>query len=261
MGAQMRERGTITMRRTTVTNYREDPLYPRIVRATAKLLSHGRVVAPVDVLVAMGVLAPDRLEDWRRGRVPYLERVIDCNLERLSRLLRILRFHAHDLNLVPSWTAYVRWGKGPQQRLRFSKSGERPLEEAYSTHFLRPEKKVLPEFPGEEFAVETSSSRGSHALRGSHASRGSHALRGSHASHPAKSAQEFVGAGLARPGSRAARSRSSTPTFAINTRGASHRRCASHRPGRASPAPTNACNATVNPELPDEPKKSRFENE
>jgi hypothetical protein len=36
--------------------------------------------------------------------VAYLEHVINCNLSRLSRLLRILRFHAHDLNLKPSLT-------------------------------------------------------------------------------------------------------------------------------------------------------------
>jgi hypothetical protein len=34
------------------------------------------------------------------GRVPYLEKVIKCNLTSLARLLRILRLHAHDLNLV-----------------------------------------------------------------------------------------------------------------------------------------------------------------
>jgi hypothetical protein len=44
------------------------------------------------VLVAMGLLTSERLEDWRFGRVPFLERVINCNLRRLSRLLRILRF-------------------------------------------------------------------------------------------------------------------------------------------------------------------------
>ena len=78
-----------------VDTYRDDPLYPRIVRAVAKQLARGKVVAPVDVLVNMGMLKSERVEDWRRGRVPYLERVIVCNLTRLSRLLRILRFHAH----------------------------------------------------------------------------------------------------------------------------------------------------------------------
>jgi hypothetical protein len=88
----------------------------------------------------MGLLDPAKLKDWRFGRVPYLEKVIQGNLTRLSRLLRILRFHAHDLKLVPSTTAYMRWGKGPKQRLRFTKTGDAKLEEAYSRHFVWPGK-------------------------------------------------------------------------------------------------------------------------
>jgi hypothetical protein len=124
----------------TVETYRGDPMYPKIVRAVESILKGGKVVAPVDVLVEMGLLDRRHLEDWRRGRVSYLERVIDCDLTRLSRLLRILRFHTHDLNLTPSWTAYMRWGKGPKQRLRFTKSGEQKLEELYATHFVWPGK-------------------------------------------------------------------------------------------------------------------------
>jgi len=124
----------------TVGTYREDPLYPRVVRAVESILKHGKVVAPVEVLIEMGLLTREHLEDWRRGRVPYLERVIDCNLTRLSRLLRILRFHAHDLKLTPSRTAYMRWGKGPKERLRFTKTGESKLEEVYATHLVWPGK-------------------------------------------------------------------------------------------------------------------------
>jgi hypothetical protein len=120
-----------------VANFRADPLLPRIERAVASILLKGKVVAPVDVLVEMQLLSPDRLEDWHRGRVPYLERVISCNLSRLSRLLRILRFHAHDLNLKPSHTVYCRHGKGPKQVLRFTKTGDANLEAAYALHFVR----------------------------------------------------------------------------------------------------------------------------
>ncbi len=70
--------------------------------------------------------------------MPYLERIIDCNLARLTRLLRILRFHAHDLNLVPSVTVYVRSGRGARDRLRFTKSGDAKFEEAYARHFVWP---------------------------------------------------------------------------------------------------------------------------
>ena len=124
----------------SVDSYRDDSLYPRIVRAVEPILARGKVVAPVDVLIGMGLLDPARLEDWRFGRVPYLETVINCNLTRLSRLLRILRFHAHDLKLVPSSTVYQRWGKGPKQPLRFTKSRDAKLEKAYATHFVWPGK-------------------------------------------------------------------------------------------------------------------------
>ena len=123
-----------------VAAFRQDPLYPKVARAVNGILEGGNVVTPVDVLVGMALLTREHLEDWRRGRVPFLERVINCNLMRLGRLLRILRFHAHDLNLKPSWTAYMRWGKGPKQRLRFTKTGDPKLEEAYATHFVWPGK-------------------------------------------------------------------------------------------------------------------------
>ena len=128
---------------TTLATYRDDPLYPRIERAVTRILAKGKAVAPVAVLVDMGLLAPEKLEDWRRGRVRYLEAVINCNLTRLSRILRILGFHAHDLKLVPSVTAYMRWGKGPTPRLRFTLTGEPNLEEAYARHFVWPGKGPL----------------------------------------------------------------------------------------------------------------------
>jgi hypothetical protein len=124
----------------TVATYREDTLYPRTRRIVAAILQDGKVVAPVDVLVRMDLLAPEHLDDWRRGRVPYLEQVIRCNLTKLARFLRILRFHAHDLNLVPSAFNYVRRGGGSKQQLRFTKTGDPNLEEAYSRHYLWPGK-------------------------------------------------------------------------------------------------------------------------
>lgn len=127
--------------RVGIHSYRDDPLYPRIVRAVGVLLARHASVAPVDVMVEMGMLDAKQLEEWRFGRIPYLERAIKGSLPRLSRLLRVLRFHAHDLNLVPSVTVYTRYGKGPKQHLRFTKTGDKKLEEGYSRHFVRPARK------------------------------------------------------------------------------------------------------------------------
>ena len=128
------------MRPVTHATFRSDPLFPRIEHVVGTILEKGKVVTPIDVLVGMQLLKPENLEQWRRGRVPYLERLITCNLTRLSRLLRILRFHVHDLKLVPSTTVYLRHGRGPKRLLRFTKTDDAKLEKAYATHFVWPEK-------------------------------------------------------------------------------------------------------------------------
>jgi hypothetical protein len=109
-------------------------------RAVEIILEKDKVVRPIDVLIGMQLLSRDDLEEWRCGRIPYLEKVIDCNLTRLSRLLRILQYHVQDLNHVPSATAYIRHGSGPKRQLRFTKTGDAKLERAYSTHFIWPGK-------------------------------------------------------------------------------------------------------------------------
>jgi hypothetical protein len=80
-------------------------------RAVEIILEKDKVVRPIDALVGTELLSRDDLEEWHCGRIPYLEKVINCNLTRLSRLSRILQFHVHDLNLVPSATAYIRHGR------------------------------------------------------------------------------------------------------------------------------------------------------
>jgi hypothetical protein len=80
------------------------------------------------------------LENWRFGRIPYLARVIRYNLTQLSRLLRILGFHCHELNLTASQTAYVKWGQGRRTPLRFTKTGDAALERMYARHFVWPGK-------------------------------------------------------------------------------------------------------------------------
>jgi hypothetical protein len=126
--------------RVSVNSYRNDPMCSSIARAVAAILAGDKVVSPVDVIVRMGWLSTDDLEAWRFGRVPYLERMIRCNLTRLSRFLRILGFHCHELNLTASQTAYVKWGKGRRTPLRFTKTGDAALERVYARHFVWPGK-------------------------------------------------------------------------------------------------------------------------
>jgi len=63
------------MKHITVNTYRKDKYYPRVVRAVGKLLARSDVVAPTDILIEMGNLSKKNYEAWRKGQVPYLERV------------------------------------------------------------------------------------------------------------------------------------------------------------------------------------------
>ena len=118
----------------TIDSYKKDKYYPRVVRAVAKILARSDVVAPVDVLIEMGNLSKKNLEAWRAGQVPYLERVFEGNLSKANRILRIIGFHVHDLNMVPSHATY-RATSGRHAALRFSKSGAKAIEAAYSRHY------------------------------------------------------------------------------------------------------------------------------
>ncbi len=129
------------MKRMTLESYKKDKYYPRIVRVVTAILKKEDVVTPIDVFVGMGLLAKEDVEAWRMGRVPYLEKVIRCNLEKAGRILRILRMHVHDLDMKPSQTVYRKWGKGRKIMLRFSKYGVPAIEEAYARHFLCPRRK------------------------------------------------------------------------------------------------------------------------
>lgn len=128
------------MKKLTHENFRDDILFSRVEKAFAKILSKGTILEPIEIFVEMGLLTSQKVSDWRFGRVSSLERVVGCNLSKASRILRILRYYAHDLNMRPSHTVYMKWGKGRKIRLQFSKTGNQKLEQCWSTKFLVPGK-------------------------------------------------------------------------------------------------------------------------
>ncbi len=100
--------------------------------------------APVDVLMDIGILQKDKYEDWRFGRIPYLERVCMVNLRKLSTVRHQMRVYAQKAGLKPSLCYYKQWGTKklggqggkPVIPLRFSKSGNPDVERWYATHFV-----------------------------------------------------------------------------------------------------------------------------
>ena len=107
-------------------------------RASAdRLLQEKGYISAVEVLLAMGRLSKENYERWRFRQVPHLDKVLPGSLNEHAFFCRELRAYARDkLKLKPSRTAYVSWGKGRRQPLRFSKFGEPHLEELFSTHYV-----------------------------------------------------------------------------------------------------------------------------
>ena len=98
----------------------------------------------VDVLMDLGYLKKEHYENWRHGRVPYLERVCTVNLSKLSTIRHEMRVYARKAGLKPSFCYYKQWavkkkggqGHRPVIPLRFSKYGKEDIEKQYATHFV-----------------------------------------------------------------------------------------------------------------------------
>ena len=112
-------------------------LKQKVYSVASSILKERIYIAPVDMLMGIGVLSVKDYESWRFGRVPYLEKVCKTNLSKLSFIMKELSTYARQNHLKPSWTAYHQSGvKGRKIPLRFTKSCNSSIEEAYATHYV-----------------------------------------------------------------------------------------------------------------------------
>jgi hypothetical protein len=124
------------MKKITASNYKKDKYYKKVAKAISQILAKNNYVSPIDVFIELGYLSKENYENWRFGRINYLEKAIECNLSKANRILRILNIHSKNMGLKPSFTGYKKYGKGMKILLRFSKYGDPNLETAYSTHYV-----------------------------------------------------------------------------------------------------------------------------
>lgn len=116
----------------------ERNLSERVARAAEAALAERRYVSAVDVLIGLGWLAPTAVDAWRQGRLSDLERVTQANLHKISAAMAAFRQWARSEGLVPSETAYVARTRD-RRPLRFSRSGDPAIEQAYRTHWVAPQ--------------------------------------------------------------------------------------------------------------------------
>lgn len=121
---------------------KESELIGKIHSAVYHQCQQRGYAAPADVLVDIGVLPKQKYEDWRFGKVRYLEAACTCNLKKISFIMKQIRHYAKKVGLKPSFCYYRRWGVKKKHGhksvilLRFSKSGNPEIEKAYATHYV-----------------------------------------------------------------------------------------------------------------------------
>ena len=109
-----------------------------VIQAAESTLYHKHYVSPVDILMGIGYLQPVHLQEWRKGKIPYLESMVQASLGKISFAMKCFRDWAHQKGLKPSQTVYLSRTRGSKKELRFSKSGNPMIEEAYLTHYVSP---------------------------------------------------------------------------------------------------------------------------
>lgn len=105
-------------------------------RAAGVVLERNGFISYPELFKEMRILSDSDFLKWRKGEIPFLEKVLNCNLSKLTRISKIVRKIARERNLKRSYTFYKTWGKkGCESPLRFSKSGRREIEYEYSCHY------------------------------------------------------------------------------------------------------------------------------
>jgi hypothetical protein len=113
----------------------QDSIERRVNEAISAAIKHHQYVSAIDVLIGMELLTQEKVEAWRRGQIPYLERVVTAGLGTISRAMKFFAQQATKGGLSPSETIYCRRGAG-KHPLRFSKSRNPNIEKAYRTHYV-----------------------------------------------------------------------------------------------------------------------------
>lgn len=118
-------------------------LEKKIRAVTTELLNEKDYICFADVFIKLGYLDQKDYEQWRFKKVPYLEKLIKVNLNKINFIMKTVQKNSKNGNLYPRFTEYKSWGKkGQKTTLRFSKSGEKNIEKLYSSHFVKTRNKT-----------------------------------------------------------------------------------------------------------------------
>jgi hypothetical protein len=85
---------------------------------TSDLLREKGYISFIDIFMNFDKLSKEDYEKWRFHKVPYLEKVIKINLNKVNFIMRTVQKNSRNGGLGTSKTVYKFWGKGPKKLLK-----------------------------------------------------------------------------------------------------------------------------------------------
>jgi hypothetical protein len=111
----------------------------RVARAAEAALADHKYVSAIDVLTGIGLLASTNVEAWRKGRIDFLETMIQGSSKKISAAMSAFRSWAEMNGLVPTETSYVARTRTGIRNLQVTQSGDPAVEKFYRTHYVSPD--------------------------------------------------------------------------------------------------------------------------
>jgi hypothetical protein len=85
-----------------------EALESRVVRSAEAAFAEQKYVGALDVLSRIGLVAPVNVEAWRKGRIEFLDELIQGSAEKISRSIELFLEWARGKGLIAYLIRFVR---------------------------------------------------------------------------------------------------------------------------------------------------------
>src|SRR5581483_6583582 len=108
----------------------------RVMKAAEHALARKGFVSTIDILLGLNFISQTGLHEWKIGKFAFFESLIQGNPRRVEYALECFQRWVTHKKLTISMSVYRSVGTVNKKELRFSKTGNPKIEEAYRTHYV-----------------------------------------------------------------------------------------------------------------------------
>jgi hypothetical protein len=116
-----------------------EALESRVIRSAEAALAEQKYVGALDVLSRMGLVAAVNVEGWRKGRIEFLDELIQGSAEKISRSMELFLEWARGKGLTAHLIWYVRRTREGEVKPRVFSEEDSDAERVFRVHFFSPD--------------------------------------------------------------------------------------------------------------------------